>query len=221
MGYQITYSLYVPNNYDANSNPNIPVLYVTDGYEYLHPQMGAMKTILDNLIGTGKIKPLIVVFVDSRDPVNRSNNRRMQELAMNEKYLNFFTRELVPRIESENALKVKTAERGILGTSMGGLTAAYFAFSRPDVFGLAGIQSPAFWFRPEIYTVCDNAEAPPVKVYLTTGVIFDAKEGSEKMKNILEKNTCTFQFKEVNQGHSWGQWKDLIDDILIYFYAQK
>jgi enterochelin esterase-like enzyme len=220
MGYQLTYSLYVPHSFNDKEH-TYPVLYVTDGYEYLHPQMGSMKTILDNLIAAGKICPIIVVFVDNRDPINRSSNRRMQELALNDKYLQFFTTELIPRIEENLNLKTTATSRGILGTSMGGLTAAYFAFSRPDVFGLAGIQSPAFWFRPEIYTVCENAEAPSVKVYLTTGLIHDTREGVEKMKNILEKNTCTFKYKEVNQGHSWGQWKDLIDDVLIYFYALK
>jgi enterochelin esterase-like enzyme len=221
LGYQLTYSLYVPYSFEDNKKSGYPVLYVTDGYEYLHPQMGGMKTVLDNLISSGKIEPVVVVFVDNRDPINRSNNRRMQELAMNDKYLGFFINELIPNVEKSMQLTVTAANRGILGTSMGGLTAAYFAFSRPDVFGLAGIQSPAFWFRPEIYTVCESAETQPQKVYLTTGLFFDSKEGVEKMKIILEKNTCTFQFKEVNQGHSWGQWKDLVDDVLVYFYARK
>jgi enterochelin esterase-like enzyme len=221
LGYQLTYSLYVPHPYSSEPHVNYPILYVTDGYEYLHPQMGNMKTILDNLIGAGKIKPIIVVFVDHRDPINRSNNRRMQELAMNDKYLGFFVKELIPKIEGSLGNSFSSADRGIMGTSMGGLNAAYFAFSKPDVFGLAGIQSPAFWFRPEIYTVCDQTKAPPVKTFMTTGLIFDTEEGAEKMKSILEKNTCTFQYQEVNQGHSWGQWKDLIDDILIYFYPGK
>ena len=104
---------------------------------------------------------------------------------------------------------------------MGGLAAAYFAFSRADIFGLAGIQSPAFWFRSSIYTFCDNPDHPPVKIFMTTGVVNDAQEGARKMKGILEKNTCAYQYREVNQGHSWGNWRDLIDDILIYFFPAK
>jgi enterochelin esterase-like enzyme len=221
LGYQITYNIYLPFDFDKTQAANYPILYVTDGYEYLHEELGGMKTILDNLIGKNKIKPLVVVFVDNREPVYRSNNRRMQELSMNQKYLDFFTNELIPHVESQLGLVVKPEHRGILGTSMGGLTAAFFAFSKPEVFGLAGIQSPAFWLRPEIYTFCDSPDSPPLKIYLTTGLINDTKDGTEKMKSILEKNTCTFQFKEVNQGHSWGNWKDLIDDILIYFFAPK
>jgi len=218
MGYQITYSIYLPASFKAHSTEKYPIIYVTDGYEYIHERMGNMITILDNLISLKKIKPVIAVFIDNREPVNRANNRRMQELAMNDRYLKFVTEELIPKVEGQYPVSTKAEDRAILGTSMGGLTAAYFAFSKPEVFGLAGIQSPAFWFKPEIYAVCDKPEKPPVKIFMTTGVINDTQEGATKMKDILSKNTCTYQYEEVNQGHSWGNWRDLIDDILIYFF---
>jgi enterochelin esterase-like enzyme len=219
LGYQLTYSVYFPQGYSTSQQ--YPVLYVTDGYEYLHERMGNMKTILDNLIADKKIQPIVAIFIDHREPVNRSNNRRMDELAMNTKYLSFFADEFVPHIEATYAVAKEAKQRGILGTSMGGLTAAYFAFSKPGVFGLAGIQSPAFWNKPDIYKVCDNAENPPVKIFLTTGVVNDAQDGARKMKEILEKNMCAYQYSETNQGHSWGNWRDTIDDILIYFFAGK
>jgi enterochelin esterase-like enzyme len=142
----------------------------------------------------------------------------MQELAMNEKYLKFLTDELIPVVEKNYSISKDPAHRAVLGNSMGGLSAAYFAFTKPDIFGLAGIQSPTFWFKPEIYSLCDNPENPPIKMFMTTGLIHDAEEGARKMKAILDKNTCTYQYKEVNQGQSWGNSRDLIDDILIYFF---
>src|SRR5688572_17371349 len=216
LGYQVSYSIYLPPNY--KSDEVYPVMYVTDGYEYLHDRMGNMTTTINNLIHQKKIKPVIAVFIDHRSPSDRSNNRRMRELAMNEKFLSFVTTELIPKVEKQYTVSTDPAQRAIIGTSMGGLTAAYFAFSKPDVFGLAGIQSPAFWFKPEIYTVCDNPDRPPVKTFMTTGKINDTEEGARKMKDILAKNTCTYEYREVNQGHSWGNWRDLIDDMLIYFF---
>lgn len=216
LGYQVTYSIYYPAHY--NQDTVYPVLYVTDGYEYLHERLGNMKVILDNLIADERIKPLVVIFIDHREPVNRSNNRRMMELAMNSRYLNFIADEFIAEIEKQHTISKARADRAILGSSMGGLTAAYFAFSRPEVFGMAGIQSPAFWFKPDIYSLCDNPENPPVKVFMTTGTIKDAEEGARKMKAILEKNTCTYQYIETNQGHSWGNFRDSIDDILLYFF---
>lgn len=219
LNYQVTYSVYLPVGYDPLKK--YPAIYVTDGYEYMHERMGNMLVILDNLIDQKKIQPIIAIFIDHREPVNRSNNRRMQELAMNEKYLTFFEEEFIPLIESKYSVLKDAQKRAILGTSMGGLTSAYFGFTKPGVFGMAGIQSPAFWFKPDIYKVCDNPENPPMKIFMTTGVINDAQDGARKMKEILERNTCTFEYSETNQGHSWGNWRDTIDDILVYFFALK
>lgn len=216
LGYQVTYSVYLPSGYDDRQE--YPVIYVTDGYEYMHERLGNMITILDNLIHLKKILPVIAVFIDHREPINRSNNRRMTELALNQKYLSFMTDEFVPFVEKNYAITPEASKRAVVGSSLGGLSAAFFAFSKPEVFGLAGIQSPSFFFRPEIYKVCDNPENPPVKTFMTTGNIYDAAAGAQKMKSILDKNTCTYKYMEVSQSHSWGNWKDTLDDILIYFF---
>jgi enterochelin esterase-like enzyme len=216
LGYQVTYSVYLPNGY--SDTKKYPVIYVTDGYEYMHERLGNMVTILDNLIHLQKIEPVIAIFIDHREPINRSNNRRMTELALNEKYLTFMTDEFIPVVEKGYSISKDPAKRGVIGSSLGGLSAAFFAFSKPEIFGLAGIQSPSFFFRPEIYKVCDNPEHPPVKTFMTTGNIYDAAEGAQKMRSILDKNTCNYKYMEVSQSHSWGNWKDTLDDILIYFF---
>ncbi len=213
LGYQVTYSVYVPYGY--TNSEKLPCIYITDGYEYLHPKLGNTVTILDNLIEDKKIKPLIAVFIDHRSPIDRSNNRRMQELAMNAKYLDFFTLELIPQIETEYAVIQDAKHRAIMGTSMGGLTATYFAFTKPDVFGMAGIQSPAFYTRPQIYSICSNQADPEMKISMTSGLINDTSLESRKMKDVLESNSCIYHYREVNEGHSWGNWSRLIDDILI------
>ncbi len=77
------YSVYLP--FQQSKTEKLPCIYVTDGYEYLHPKLGNMSTVLDNLIEDKEISPVIAVFIDDGAPVDRSNNRRMQELAMNAK----------------------------------------------------------------------------------------------------------------------------------------
>ncbi|MCX8492575.1 MAG: alpha/beta hydrolase-fold protein [Cyclobacteriaceae bacterium] len=171
LNYQVTYSIYLPTGFQKLGK--LPVIYVTDGYEYLHPQLGNMTTVLDNLIAEKKIKPIAAVFVDHREPINRSNNRRMNELAMSSQYLDFFTDELMPEIEANFPISKQANQRGIMGTSMGGLTATYFAFTKPGIFGLVGIQSPAFWIKPQIYQLCTNQATPSIKISMTSGVIDD------------------------------------------------
>ncbi len=218
LGYQITYNVYLP---PGDLPGKLPVLYVTDGYEYLHPELGNLSTVLDNLIHEKKIEPVMAVFIDHREPANRTNNRRMQELVMNKNYLDFFVNEFIPFIESKYPASADSKNRAVLGSSVGGLNAIYFAFSRPDIFGNVGLQSPAFWTRPQIYSLCGNQDGKTVKISMTSGLINDASEGGRKMAGILESNACVYNYREVNQGHSWGNWKYLEDDILIDFFGTK
>ncbi|MBS1559546.1 MAG: hypothetical protein JST69_12560 [Bacteroidetes bacterium] len=217
LGYQITYKVYLPAGYETLGK--IDCIYVTDGYEYLHPKLGNMETILNNVIAEKKIRSVMAVFVDHREPVNRANNKRMQELAMNKSYLDFFVNELIPDVEKNYPARATAANRAILGTSMGGLTAAYFAFERPDVFSMAGIQSPAFYTKPQIYQLCSNPASPKMKISMTSGVINDTGKEARKMKDILAANSCVYHYREVNEGHSWGNWRNLISTILIDLFA--
>ncbi len=219
LGYQITYSVYQPAGVEHGKK--LPVLYVTDGHEYLLPELGNITTILDNLIGEKKIEPIIVVLVDHREPANRSNNRRMEELNMSDKYLNFFTNEFMPAIEKKYPISGQAAHRAILGSSIGGLTSAYFIFSRPDLFSMAGMQSPAFWSRPQIYSLCDSASLPRIKISITSGLVNDASEGSRRMRDILQNNSCVYHYRETNEGSSWGNWRNSLDDVLLDLFGKQ
>lgn len=214
LGYQMTYSVYFPAGYQVEQPHTI--VYVTDGYEYMHERMGNMVTILDNLIALGKIRPVIAVFIDHREPVNRFANRRMTELSMNERYVNFITREFIPAVEKNWVVAPVPHSRAILGNSAGGLFATWLSFSHPDLFPLLGIQSPSFSFQPQIYNFVEKAEKQPVKLFMTSGLIHDSEEAALKMKDIFKIRSCTFEYKQVNQGHSWGNWRDLTDDLLVY-----
>ncbi|MEX1239973.1 MAG: alpha/beta hydrolase-fold protein [Cyclobacteriaceae bacterium] len=219
LGYQVTYSVYTPPEYDKDKV--YPVAYVTDGYEYMHERMGNMITVLDNLIHLEKIQPVVAIFIDHRDPINRSVNRRMQELPMNVKYRDFLIQELVPVVEGKYSIEKERSRRAVIGSALGGLSATWLAFSRPDLFGMAGIQSPAFWFKPEIYTLCENADSMPLKIFMTTGLIHDSEDGAMKMQQVFEKKNCPNLFRAVNQGHSWGNWRDLVDDMLVYLFPRE
>jgi enterochelin esterase-like enzyme len=215
MGYEIRFVVYTP----AGTPPGttLPILYVTDGSEYLDARLGNMALVLDNLMGIKKIKRIKVVFVDARDPANITSNRRMQEMNLNEKYLSFFTDELVPVVEG-NRWQANSQGRGILGTSLGGLNAAYFSFKRPEVFPLCGIQSPAFWYKKEIFDLA-AANTTKLRVFMTAGTINDTSNEARQMKEAFDRQGSTCGYVEVSEGHSWGNWRNLLDDLLIALYG--
>jgi enterochelin esterase family protein len=214
LGYPVDYSLYVPAGH--RSDTPCPILYVFDGNEYLNGNLGNMVTILDNLIADKRIQPLIGVFIDHRSPSDTSVNRRMEELALNPAYLTFLEKELIPAVESE--YRSDATRRGVLGTSLGALAATYAAVSRPHLFTKAGIQSPAYGYRPQIHQLVSGARLPGLSAVITTGTIHDAQSEALKMRVALEEASAQVAYIEVPEGHSWGNWKRLIDDILVLLY---
>ena len=57
MKYDVTYQIYTPAGYTRFQDEELHTIYVTDGHEYAHPEMGSMVTVLDNLIARKKIPP--------------------------------------------------------------------------------------------------------------------------------------------------------------------
>ncbi len=85
-------------------------------------------------------------------------------------YLNFIANTVKPLIDSSFLTLPEREHTGILGSSMGGLISLYAFFNCPEVFGMAGAMSPAFWFGQRgIYAYVQNAPYVPGKIYLDAG----------------------------------------------------
>jgi enterochelin esterase family protein len=219
LGYPVQYKVYTPSGYSKLQN--LPVLYVTDGHEYADERMGALINVLDNLIANHTIQPLMAVLIDPRNPDTLDINRRMTELPVNEKYADFVALELVSQIDKTYKTDSSANRRAILGTSLGGLFAAYLANRHSDKFGLAGINSPAFWYREQILDMYEQQERLPLKIYMSTGVVMDTEVFARKMKEILDKKGYPLKYRELNEGHSWGNWRQTLTEMLTYFFNTK
>jgi len=128
-------------------------------------------------------------------------------------YVDFLAKTLKPYIDSHYRTIIDTRHTTIAGSSMGGLISMYAALKYPDVFGNAGVFSPAFWIAPDIfkfaqqkslpaksrfYFVCGDAEGP--------GVVADIQKMADiifaKGKN--EDNAPVVVIKGA--GHNEKQW---------------
>lgn len=94
LGYDLQYRVYEPEG--ARRNAALPTLYITDGQWYI--SRGELPKLLDAEIAAGNIDPLLVVFVDSRNPDRLQQNRRNQQFFCNPRYVDFFTEELLPAL---------------------------------------------------------------------------------------------------------------------------
>jgi enterochelin esterase family protein len=208
--------VYLPAGYKQTTK-NIPSLWVTDGGEYL--SLALMHTILDNLIEDGRIGPLISVFIDPRTDIrNSETSKRMVDYALSETLTRALIEELRPLLLRKYRISTSPEETGIMGASMGGLCAVFTAFSRPDVFGFAAAQSPAFWWKDgAILRMIRNSGKKPVRFFVETGTIRDAETESRKMKEILLAKGYPLCYAEHPEAHNWAHWRAYIDDILTCF----
>ncbi len=215
LGYDVLYEVYTPAGYDSLTA--LPSLYVSDGQDYLSDQMGGLTVTLDNVIAAGDVSPLVLVFIDTRDPDRLDFNKREEQFLMNPNYARFIAEELVPVIDNTYATAGVAETRGILGTSYGGMNGAYVVAQHPETFHLAALQSPAFWPNEEIYKRHEAANLP-LKVFMSSGTINDVLDQARKMKQIFEKKGYPMQYLEVNEGHSWNAWRPQLDDVLRFLY---
>ncbi len=215
LDYALQYRVYVPVGYDQLNN--LPVIYLADGQWYISE--GDMPTTLDELIASNKIKPVIAVFIDNRDPDNLKNNRRNSQFLCNDKYVKFVTDELVKHIDNSFKTNRSADARAMMGLSFGGLNAAQFALKANEFFHLIAMQSPALHPCPAIYSGFQNNDLLPLKIFMSTGANNDTEEGTRKLKKILDNKGYDIKYKEVNEGHNWKNWKPLLDDVLIYFFS--
>jgi enterochelin esterase-like enzyme len=215
LGYDLQYRVYLPEQYGELGA--LPVIYVTDGPSYIHK--GRMLRVLDREIGSGRITPVIAVFVDATDPDDPHINRRNQQFACNQDYLRFFTEELVPTVDGRYRTNADRESRVILGVSFGGLNAACFGLLGSATFGGIGMHSPAVHPVPGLLPAYEKVDRLPIRVFLTTGDTYDNSSTNRQFRRILEDKGYDLRFREVPGSHDWDNWRPLIDDALRFFFA--
>jgi enterochelin esterase-like enzyme len=216
LGYSVHYKVYTPAGYAKLKN--LPVLYVTDGPDFL--TFGKMVTALDNLIADGQVRPIIAVFIDPRDIVT-GQNRREAEFLDNPKYHDFLSRELSPTIEFKYRAERKPESRALMGASYGGYHAAQFALAKYAKFGLIGMLSPSLWVSEgAVLQAYRDSPVRSLKFFLSTGAYSDNTAVSREMKTILEEKGYPLLYLESSEGHSYANWRDKLDDLLIFFFGK-
>jgi enterochelin esterase-like enzyme len=216
LGYDLQYRVYVPE--DHNSLVDLPVIFLTDGQNYLG--RGYMQRVLDKTIANGEIEPVVAVFVDARDPDDLRNNRRNSQFFCNKKYLDFYTDELIPKIEETYPVATSREHRAIMGLSFGGLNAACFGLLGSETFSKIGMQSPANHAVPNLLKAYEDLPPLPLRIFLSTGRPDDNTKANRRFHSILQSKGYELKYIEVSEGHNWDNWRPLLDDLLTYFYGK-
>jgi len=215
LGYDLQYRVYIPEG--ADSADDLPVLFVTDGPGYI--RQGRMPRVLDRMIESGKMEPIVAVFVDARDPDNLRKNRRNSQFLCNKDYLSFYESELIPHIEQTYPVGRNRDYRGILGLSFGGTNAACFGLLGYKTFSAVGMHSPANYPVKALLPTYEKVPMLSLRIFLSTGTLNDNTQANRKFRNVLKDKGYDLKYLEVREGHNWDNWRPLVDDVLSHFYG--
>lgn len=216
LGYDLQYRVYEPE--DMGRNSELPTLYITDGQWYI--SRGELPALLDREIALGNIEPVLVVFVDSRNPDNLQQNRRNQQFFCNPRYIDFFTDELLPTVDEKYPTSAVRGDRVILGLSFGGRNSACFGLMANDSFAGIAMQSPAnSEMVDELRFQYMAQDKLPLKIFMSVGTVNDNTQAGRQFMETLKFQEYDLTYREVNEGHDWDNWGPLLDDVLYTFFS--
>jgi predicted alpha/beta superfamily hydrolase len=130
-----------------------PVIYLQDGQNLFDPttsyagDWGLVETL--NGLAPNQLQPILV-------GVPNTGRRRRYEYSPfrdiihggggGDRYLAFLVETVKPLVDASFRTRPERPHTVIAGSSLGGLISLYGLFRYADVFGAAGVQSPALWF---------------------------------------------------------------------------
>jgi predicted alpha/beta superfamily hydrolase len=172
-----TVRIYLPPGYDG-SRRRYAVLYMHDGQNLFDDatayagEWGVDESL--NALAKSRGLRLIVVGIDN------GGTERMHELnawdnpqfgkGEGAEYTAFVVDVLKPWVDAHYRTRPDRRHTAIMGSSMGGLISSYAISRYPNVFGAAGIFSPAYWVAPPLFDYAAAQPPPPTaRLYFYAG----------------------------------------------------
>ncbi len=212
-GVNYNLQVYLPPGYDE-STASYPTVYFQDGGEYV--SLGSSVNVLNNLIDSMLIRPVIGVFVT---PIDR-NVEYAGSLRFD--YTNFFVNELVPFIDTAYRTLASPEYRAVIGDSYGGNISALISYNYTSVFGNCGLHSAAFQpYNYEVYNLIMNGRVK------SDSLRFAAVWGTYEQpipqvmhafRDTLLGHGYFLPTMERHEGHSWGLWRATTSFLVEQFF---
>ena len=235
-------TIYTPAEYDKGKN--YPVLYLMHGAggdENAWSELGRAAQILDNLIATGKAKPMIVVMPNGNtdcqaapgewsrgmyQPTFMGSVNQKSIATMDESFM-----DIVKYVESHYKVAKNKKNRAICGLSMGG--GHTFATSKryPDTFNYIGLFSAGLHISGDrtksFYQLLqENTEVQkqlarlfagkPALYWIAIGKTDFLYQQNADLRKYLDEKGYPYEYLETDGGHIWRNWR-----IYLTEFAQK
>lgn len=232
------FHVYLPDAEKSSSQQKYAVIYCLHGSGGDESDWDRAFPLLDTLIRTGKIPPVIAIapgsgtswWVDGQQPFESA-----------------FFKDLVPFVEKKYPIKIEKSARIVAGFSMGGYGALRYALTHPEFFGGAILLSPALYneqpplessartsasfgnpFSPKRWEKKNYQEILPKYFAALSPVCFFIAAGDDdwnepegvrfnmELQSVLlyqalhKSHDNPAELRIVNGGHNWKLWLPLL-----------
>jgi enterochelin esterase-like enzyme len=196
--------VYLPPTHLVSSP--LPLLVVFDGREY--KDMLHLSEMLDFLIAQRQIPPAAALLVDNPD---------RSELVCQSEFADYIANKVLRWLRDTHAIPNISRQTIVIGSSYGGLAAAFVAFKYPQIFGV--VLSQTGWFRwhpeddPEHHWLARQmaeADKLPVAFWLQVGNLEIAQmldggpsqlTANQHMRDTLRSKGYQVSYQEYSGGH--------------------
>ena len=231
------YSVYLPKDFDKNSDKKYNVLYLLHGGGCANTdwaQFGGLKEKADSLIASGEVDEMVIVC-----PEGNKNNMIWFNAPL-WKYEDFFFNEFMPYIENKYRCKGSKESRSVAGFSMGGGASMVYAVHHPEMFNAAyGLSSylykihldflnndPSGEWRQNIIDANNPvkaiAAASDGNIRALRGVRWFIDCGDDdftfgmniELIQAMRNKGIKYQFRSRDGGHDWRYWNPSLNDII-------
>lgn len=226
-------TVYTPAGYET-SGRNYPVLYLLHGMggdENAWSELGRATQILDNLIASGKARPMIVVMPNGNVDMPAAPGESHLGLtrpdpnlprSMEGTFEKSFP-EIVNFIDANYRTRRDRASRAVAGLSMGGFHSMHISKDYPDMFGYVGLFSAATnplntdyvplyaGWEDKLGSLADN---PPMLYYIAIGKDDFLYDANTSLRSLLDSKGIKYDYVESDGGHIWRNWRRYLADFV-------
>lgn len=228
--------VYLPAGY-SGSKEKYPVFYLLHGGggdEDAWTTLGRAPQILDNLIASGKAKPMIVVMTNGNPgdaaapfagPVKKAKADQANPASMGSgKFEESLVKDVIPFIEKNYRVIANKDNRAVAGLSMGGIQTITLANTAPEVFSYYCVMSMGLVDMTRFGGKDDkDSRVPNLEKLRKSGVklywIGCGKEdflykSAEELRKFLDENKFPYIYRESEGGHTWTNWRIYLSELV-------
>lgn len=233
LGMQRRMTVYTPAGYES-SGKRYPVLYLLHGMggdENAWTELGRAAQILDNLIASGKAKPMIVVMTNGNADLQAAPGESSQGFAaptiqlpktMEGSFEQAFP-DVVKFVEKTYRVQRQKRSRAIAGLSMGGFHSLHISKMYPDWFDYVGLFSAAILPNQEakspIYEDLEGKlqrqfDKHPALYWIGIGKEDFLYKANEDYRHLLDQKGFAYTYFETGEGHIWKNWRIYLSEFV-------